>query len=188
MGFKKRSCGIIPPMKKIPETDRIIFEKGSWILHEVDVQRNDGKVGKKLYFERPNVVTIFPITEDGNLLCVKEYCSAVDRYEIFPPRGKVDLGETLEGAAQRELREEVGMRAHFLEKIITFSVFQKHITSETTAFLAKDLIPDPLPMDEGEELEVISIPLHEVDQWIGEGKITDARAIAGWLLIRDRVL
>ena len=52
-------------------------------------------------------VLIVPILGD-EIIFIKEYAAAVDDYMITLPKGKIDDGEQLIEAANRELQEEVG--------------------------------------------------------------------------------
>jgi len=56
-------------------------------------------------------VMIVPMTSDGHLLLVREYCAGTNDYQLGFPKGLIDPGETPEQAANRELKEEVGFGA-----------------------------------------------------------------------------
>ena len=84
-------------MKKLPETDQIVFEEGNWKLHRVDVQSKKGEVFPKLYIEWPNSVMVFPLNEKGELVLIKEYCKGADKYEIHPPKGKMTEARVIAG-------------------------------------------------------------------------------------------
>ena len=48
---------------------------------------------------------------DNDIIFIKEYAAAIDDYMISFPKGKIDKGETIEEAANRELQEEVGYKS-----------------------------------------------------------------------------
>ena len=58
---------------------------------------------------RNNSVAIFPVTTDGKIVLNVMYRHAIRGWVLEIPRGKIEFGETNEGAAKRELREETGM-------------------------------------------------------------------------------
>lgn len=171
-------------MRRRDETDKVIFERGEWRVHEVDIELANGAVSPRIYLEWPNSVMIFAITENDEVLCIKEFCRAVNGDEIFVPKGKIDEGEDLDFAAQRELQEEVGVKAKELVKITSLKVYPNHLQGETTIFLARDLEESKLPHDANEEIEIVRVPVKDMTDWIESGKITEARTIAGWFLVK----
>ena len=57
------------------------------------------------------IVAIIPVTDNGEVLLIRQYRPPVNGYVIEFPAGLNDRGDTLEGAAQRELLEETGHSA-----------------------------------------------------------------------------
>jgi 8-oxo-dGTP pyrophosphatase MutT (NUDIX family) len=53
-------------------------------------------------------VTVLPLTEDGQVLFVRQFRPSIGAYSLELPSGHVDPGETPERAVIRELREETG--------------------------------------------------------------------------------
>jgi ADP-ribose pyrophosphatase len=65
-------------------------------------------------FERVNckgVVAIVPVTDDKEVLLIRQFRPPVNGYVIEFPAGLNDKGDTLEEAARRELLEEAGYSA-----------------------------------------------------------------------------
>ncbi len=72
--------------------------------------RKDGKLAPYSYIKiRPGIV-IIPIMPNGNLLLLKEYRHAIDSWEYEFPCGMIDVEESPEDAAKRELLEETGCK------------------------------------------------------------------------------
>ena len=68
-------------------------------------------------FERVNckgIVAILPVTDDKEVLLIRQFRPPVNRYVIEFPAGLNDKGDTLEEAAKRELLEETGYSAREL--------------------------------------------------------------------------
>ncbi|MBI4685739.1 MAG: NUDIX hydrolase [Nitrospirae bacterium] len=109
------------------------------------------------------VVAIVPVTENGDVLLIRQFRPAVNKYVIEFPAGLNDKGEALEDAARRELREETG----YLTKELTFLVqgpLSSGLSSEIlTVYLAKGLeMADFKQQDETEDIEVLRIPIGDL--------------------------
>jgi ADP-ribose diphosphatase len=77
------------------------------------------------------------------------------RYELGLVKGRIDRGESVLEAAQRELKEEAGFGAHKLTVLRAMSLAPTYMSHQTWLVLAEDLYPERLPGDEPEELEVV---------------------------------
>ena len=100
-------------------------------------------------------------------------------------KGAVDDGESLEEAADRELKEEIGYGARRkIEFIKKLNLAPGHMGFTINLLLARDLYPERLPGDEPEPPEVVTWPLAELDALIAGDEFREARAIAGLFLVR----
>ena len=85
------------------------------ILHVFvdDINLPNGEKGFREYIKHIGAVAVLPLTDDGKVICVRQYRYAVGQVTVEIPAGKLDPGETdhLE-AAKRELREETGYTIH----------------------------------------------------------------------------
>ena len=100
------------------------------------------------------------------------------------PKGKLEAGEDLKVGANRELQEEVGVKAGKLDFLAKFTAYPAHIGIETSIFFAQDLSKSRLEGDEVEELEVVRHPFEKFEELIESGQLTEARAIAALFLTR----
>ncbi len=149
---------------------RTVFRgKLSKVLHAAAILPN----GKKTVFERivrPGSVGIFAIDHKGRLLLTREYRYRQKKYVWGVPGGRVDEGESPKAAAQRELREEAGIKARRL------SLFSMKDTSQTIEwkqyfYVATGLIDAPLPSDDGEDIRIVPVPLRKAARMAIQGKI-----------------
>jgi 8-oxo-dGTP pyrophosphatase MutT (NUDIX family) len=119
-------------------------------------------------FERVHckgIVAIVPVTDNNEVLLVKQYRPPVDKYVIEFPAGLNDKGNTLEGAAQRELLEETGYTAKEMIFLAEGPLSSGASDEIITAFLAKGLAFKGFgERDETEDIEVLKIPAQEFDQ------------------------
>lgn len=122
-------------------------------------------------------VMVVPVTKDGDLLLIREYAAGTERYELGFPKGLIDLGETPEQAANRELKEEIGMGTNDLQPLKQVVLAPSYFSSKMTLFLAQDLYLEKLEGDEPEELEVIKWPLQQAEELLTHLDFCESRSI-----------
>ena len=129
-----------------------------------------------------HAVMIVPITQNGELLLVREYAAATERYELGFPKGLIDEGETPEEAANRELKEEIGFGAQQWTPLKQVNLAPSYFSSTMTLFLAQHLYPESLEGDEPEPLEVVRWPLNQAHELLTHLDFAEARSIAALFL------
>jgi ADP-ribose pyrophosphatase len=90
---------------------------------------------------------------------VRQYRHPVRDWTLEVPAGTLDDGEAPLQAAERELREEVGGRARAWRHLSTFYSSSAHISLRSDVFLATGVTLDTPSPDEGEELELVLMPV-----------------------------
>ena len=131
-------------------------------------------------------MTILPITENGDVIMIRQYRPPLDRVGLEFPAGCAEVGKhaTLEDAVHAELREETGYSVGKLTHIAEFSS-SSGMTSETVhGYVAENCqkVSDILILDESEYIERVSIPYTEFDQYIlsemARGAIIEPKMLA----------
>lgn len=144
--------------------------------------------GAERVFERlispiKRAVMIVPIFDDGTLLLCREYAAGTDAYELGFPKGFVELHESLEIAANRELKEEIGFGAKKLTPLKPLSSSPSYFGLKVDVFIAEGLYPERLPGDEPEEIEVVKWPISKIDELLQRDDFSEARSIAAIYLL-----
>ncbi|MEM7459065.1 MAG: NUDIX hydrolase [Pseudomonadota bacterium] len=127
-------------------------------------QREDGHIVPTYHvIEQTPWVTIIPITEDGNLVLVREYRHAAQKVMIGLPGGVSDPGETdWEKVAARELAEETGYQARAYHAIGTCYPNPAIQDNELHFYLALGCAStNAQALDPNEEIEVLEMPYTE---------------------------
>ena len=130
-------------------------------------------------------VLIVPMLDNETVLLIREYSGGVHRYELGLAKGKVDQGEGILEAANRELKEEVGYGARKIQQISSFSIAPSYMEHMTEIILAEDLYPEKLQGDEPEELQVVPWKMDNLAELVSNGECTEARSIAALYVVRD---
>ena len=153
-------------------------------VREDTVEWNGKQLVKRAVVEFGESVVIAPLDDRGRVYLVRQYRHPLGKRLLELPAGGIHPGETPAQAAQRELREEVGVAAGTLERLGGFYSAPGFCDEFLHFFVARDLRADPLPPDDDEEIEVVRTPLGQVDGLIRSAGIEDAKSIAGLMMLR----
>ena len=134
------------------------------------------------------VAVLVPVTDAGELVLVEQYRIPVKSRVIELPAGLAgdtgDRDEELKTAAQRELLEETGYRAGFLEELLTCPSTPGMSDEIVTIFYASDLERvGSGGGDKNENITVHHVPLDGATRWLEtrmtEGIMVDPKIYAG---------
>ena len=154
------------------------------------MQLPDGKTAKwDFVSHRKGAAAVVAVAENGNLLLVRQYRSALDRETLEIPAGSRDsVTEDTMVCATRELEEETGWKSEHVEKLLQLKTTVAFCNEFIDVYLATDLTPGVQKLDEGEEIEIVSMPLDEAVQKIYCSEIQDAKTVAGILAYQSKLL
>ena len=176
-------------MNKKPSIHKIQTTASSYIfkIEAIDLEFSNGE---KRQYERlasrgNGAVLIVPILDDETFLLIREYCVGKECYELGFPKGKIDAGEAVLTAANRELMEEVGYEAAKLHLLKKASLAPTYMAHQTHLILAQNLSPHREEGDEPEELEVVAWKWNQLDKLLARDDFTEARSIAALFLARE---
>ena len=138
--------------------------------------------GERLYERLPargrQAVIVVAVNTDDEVILVREYLAGLHRYELNLPKGTVDLGETFEEAANRELKEEAGFGARKLDYVRQITLAPAYMGFSIHVVLARELYPESLPGDEPEIMEVEKWAQKDLDQLVMSDLLSESRSIA----------
>ncbi|MFY9140799.1 MAG: NUDIX hydrolase [Thermacetogeniaceae bacterium] len=156
--------------------------QGRIIKVQVDtVELPDGKTAKREVVKHPGAVVILPLTDEGEVVMVRQYRHAPGEILLELPAGKRDGGEEPLECAKRELEEETGYTAEQWQVICSFYTSPGFCDELLYLVLAKGLIKGEARPDEGEFIDVVTIPLAEAAQMVLSGEIKDGKTCLGIL-------
>jgi ADP-ribose pyrophosphatase len=131
--------------------------------------------------ESRNWVNIIPLTNDHQVVMIRQYRHGSREVTLEIPGGLVDPGDTPEEAAFRELLEETGYHAEKVVKIGVSNPNPAIFNNRCYTFMARNVtkVRDPMP-DQTEDIEVALIPLIDIPELIRKGKIDHAIVISAF--------
>lgn len=137
--------------------------------------------------EHPGSVAVVAFDADGRLVLARQLREAARAELLELPAGVVDEGEDELAAAQRELREETGLHGGSWRRLRRLHPSPGFLREPVTLFLAEALEEGDRDLDDGEEVELVRVPVSELEALVEE--LEDAKTLAGLLLVlhgRDR--
>jgi len=156
---------------------------------EVRVERfrhaDGGEVEREIVRHGGAVAVVAYDDEHVWLVCQpREAVGDPDVLEI--PAGRLDVpGEAPLSAAQRELAEEIGRGAHHWELITPFYSTVGFSNEIVQLFAATGLHEQAADSEENERIEIVALPLSQLDATIAE--LRDSKTIIGLMWLRDRL-
>lgn len=160
--------------------------KGSLLALRVDrVRMSDGSVVPREAVSHPGAVAIVALDDDGKIVLVNQYRSAVNAQLDELPAGLLDVdGESALDAAKRELAEEAQLVADEWDVLVDILTSPGFSNEAVRIFLARDLRPATDEFEAEHEEQTMTVtrePLAEAVRRALSGSISNASAVAGIL-------
>ena len=160
---------------------QVEFE-GSLLRLEVhDVELEDGSKSKRELVFHPDAVCCVVLTPEMNTVLVRQYRKPLENYILEIPAGKIDPGEDPMEATVREIREEVGFQDGRVEHLFDFYSSPGFCNEKLGLYLATESVLGEQSLDEGEFLELVTVPFSEAEAMALKGELGDAKSVAGIL-------
>ncbi len=162
----------------------LIFDGRVLHVYRDRINLPDGRQSTREYCRHNGAVAVVPLTDDGCVVCVRQFRYALGRVTLEIPAGKYDyIGEDHTEAALRELREETGYTTEHLTYMGGLSTSPALLTEIIDLYLAEDMTPGETDPDDDEFLEIVHIPLGELVDMIIRGEVEDAKTQAAVLKV-----
>lgn len=172
---------MVPEMKRTKRT--LVYEGKIVTMYEDDILMPDGKKAKWDFIEhKKGAAAVVAVKDNGKILLVRQYRNALDRLTLELPAGARDtVEEDTLVCAMRELEEETGFYCEKIEKLLSLKSTVAFCNELIDVYLATELKPGKQQLDEEEFIEVEEHDLEELLTLIYQGKIQDAKTVAGIL-------
>lgn len=154
--------------------DQVVLDNGMNVTREI--VRHSG------------AAAVVPITENGEVILVRQYRYAVGRDMLEIPAGLLEPGESSRECAARETEEETGFKPLTLTHLFDYYSSPGYCTECVGIFAAKDLVPSRQHLDADEDVEVKILPLEEAIEKIRSGEIIDGKTVAALMSVSSQTL
>jgi 8-oxo-dGDP phosphatase len=180
--------GDVPFIERV--ASREIYRNPWLVLREDDIRRPDGSLGIYAVVDKPTYALVMPYHRNGFQLVEQfRYPLGARRWE-FPQGSAPDLVDAEPSElAERELREETGLRATSFEALGLVDVCAGMSSQRGWVFLATGIVAGEADREhEEQDMHSEWFSRDDVEQMMRTGVIVDAQSIAayGLFLLRER--
>lgn len=141
-----------------------------------EIELPDGGRGVREIVRHVGAVAVLPLTDKGEVICVRQYRYPFAEVLLEIPAGKLDSpDEDIIEAARRELREETGAVGGELIPLGTLYPSVAIFDEKIHMFAAVGFDMGETDRDEDEFMEVDKIPLSTLVEMVMSGEIRDAK-------------
>ena len=154
------------------DIDRVRFPNGS--EGELEIIRHAGASAVLPFLSDP-------AGEEPQVLLIKQYRYAAERFIYEIPAGLLEKGEEPEACARRELREETGCTAERVERLTTMFTTPGFTDERIHVFMATGLTRGAHAREHDEFMEVETMTLPRALELIEQGEIVDGKTIVALL-------
>lgn len=166
---------------------REIVHRGRKIEVAVETTyRDDGQKVVRDIVIHPGAVAILPLVDLDHICLLRNQRPVVGATLVEIPAGTLEPGEPPDLAAPRELAEETGYRAGNWRKLCEFYPSPGILSERTHLYLASDLTPGPMQLENDEDLQPEVVAWKDALAWALDGTIRDAKTLVA-LLLWDRL-
>lgn len=164
----------------------------SWAMFRLlrrTVEIPSGETFERSYVSTPGAVATVAVTDDFQIVLVRQYRATFDDMVLEIPAGMRDVeGEAPEVTAVRELQEESGFHAREVTFMASMLSSPGVTDSTVQIFLATGLVRgDSQPHGpEEDSMEIVVVPFAEALAMIDDGRLQDSKSVFGILLAAKR--
>ena len=145
----------------------------------------NGSTSTREYIKHQGAVAVVPVTDENEIIVVRQYRYPIERVTIEIPAGKLDIGEKPLAAAKRELSEETGVECADITYIGGLYPSVAYTDEIIHMYMAKNLVYGDAHTDEDEFLDVEKIHIDKFVEMIMNGEIMDSKTQAAVLKVAN---
>ena len=168
---------------------REVYQNPWLTVTEYAVIRPDGNPGIYGVVDPGANVTVVALEDDETVWLIREFSYPLQSNRWILPTGRVEPGEDPLLAAQRELAEEVGLRAGSWQHLGAFPLSGGISSQISHAYLARNLQRGASAQEATEQIEPRVLPLRDAYAACLSGEISDAAIVLAlwrvWTLLHS---
>ncbi len=162
-----------------------VFEGRALTIDCATIEMPNGRRSVREIVRHRGAAVILGQRPDGLFVLIHQYRRAVESTLLEMVAGCLEVGETPEVAARREMEEESGYAVETLERIGVILPCPGYSEERLTLFYARIAqTPRAQNPDFDENLEPVVMSAEEIEKAIDDGVLIDGKSIALWFMWR----
>ena len=160
---------------------KIIYQGPVFGVRRDEVLEPTGVHATREVITHPGSVVVLPVLPDRRVVLIRQYRHATRQFLWELVAGRMERGENPRRAAARELIEETGYRAKRFKVFLDVFPTPGFLEERMYILLAEGLALGEAEPEEDEKITVKAFTTGELEKMIRQGKLRDAKSIAGLL-------
>ena len=160
---------------------KLIYKGPVFGVRRDEVLEPTGVRATREVITHPGSVVVLPILPDGRIVLIRQYRHATRLFMWELVAGRMDAGESVREAAEREMIEETGYRAKRFRVFLDMFPTPGFLEERMYVLLADGLTVGVAQPEEDERITAKAFTRREIESMLRRGKLRDAKSIAGLL-------
>ena len=181
----------LPDAKVKVLSSREAFKGKVFSVYTEDVEEPNGVRAIRDVVRHNGSVVVLAVDEETNpadplIVVERQFRHAAGQYLLELPAGRIEPGEEVRAAGERELMEETGYRATKWEPLVRYYASPGFVAEWMEIYLATGIKAGEAKPEDDEKIEVRLVPLSQLVREIMAGQIHDGKTIVGVMLYHHR--
>lgn len=155
-------------------------------LDVLEVEIDNGRRARREIVRHPGAAAIWARAPDGRFVFVRQFRKAIEQELLEIVAGTLEIGETPEACARREIREETGCAVKTLTPLGFIFTAPGFCTERIAIFYAELAGGGASAPDPDEHLDVVLLDEAAWKAMMSRGAVQDAKTWAAWGMFQTR--
>ena len=164
-----------------------VFDGHLLKLDVLEVELDNGRRARREIVHHPGAVAIWARAPDGRFVFVRQFRKAIEQELLEVVAGTLEVGETPEACARREIREETGYAVKTLTPLGCIFTAPGFCTERIFLFYAELVAGGAAAPDPDEHLDVVLLDEAAWKAMMSRGAVQDAKTWAAWGMFETKL-
>lgn len=167
--------------ERILDSNRV-YDGNFLKVDAVDIELPNGNRTEHEVIRHPGAVCVIALDNEGRMLVVRQYRTALERMTVEVPAGKLDPGEDPVDAVRRELAEETGYAAGTVRHLASIAVAAGYSDEIIHLYMASELTAGIAHPDDDEFVVAEWVSVDSLIDSVLDGRIEDSKTMIAALI------